>query len=113
MSRYTIPAHEARYHVVVGWDAPLATFFGEVWDRTVPDEHNDAACVLWAGAALGALPTVEALQACLQAYATIPAAVVVQLQHDGATSRPRSPLQERMVQLLAQWRAEEELVWTL
>ena len=101
MSRYTIPAHAARYHVVVGWDAPLATFFGEVWDRTVPDEDDDAACVLWAGAALSALPTVDALQTCLEAFATIPADIVTQLQQDCATTRPRSPLQERMVQLLA------------
>ncbi len=100
MSRSTIPAHTARYHVVVGWDAPLATFFGEVWDRTVPDEDDDEACVLWAGAALGALPTVAALQACLQAYATIPADVVAQLHRDRTTSRPRSPLQERLLQMM-------------
>jgi hypothetical protein len=100
MSRYTIAAYEARYHVVVGWDAPLTTFFGEVWDRTVPDEDDDAACVLWAGAALRALPTVEALQVCLQAYARIPADVVAQLHQDCRNTTPRSPLQERMVQLL-------------
>jgi hypothetical protein len=101
MSRYTIPAHAARYHVVVGWDAPLSTFFGEVWDTTVPDENDDAACVLWAGAALRALPTVDALQHCLQAYATIPADLVAQLHQDCATTRPRSPLQERLLQMLA------------
>jgi hypothetical protein len=100
MSRYTIPAHEARYHVVVGWDAPLATFFGEVWDPTVPDEDDDAACVLWAGTALRALSTVAALQDCLQAYATIPPAVRAQLHQDRATRRPRSPLQEQMLQML-------------
>jgi hypothetical protein len=107
MSRYPIPAHEARYHVVVGWDAPLTTFFGEVWDRTVPDEDDDAACVLWAGTALSALPTVDALQTCLAAFATIPADVVTQLQQDRITTTPRTPLQERMVQLLARARAEE------
>ncbi|MGH7751879.1 MAG: hypothetical protein ACREN5_03605 [Gemmatimonadales bacterium] len=100
MSRYTIPAHAARYHVVVGWDAPLTTFFGEVWDCTVPDEDDDAACVLWAGVALSALPTVDALQTCLAAFATIPADVVAQLHQDGATTPPRSPLQAQMLQLL-------------
>jgi hypothetical protein len=103
MSRYIIPAHEARYHVVVGWDAPLATFFGEVWDTTVPDENDDAACVLWAGVALGALPTVDALQTCLEAFATIPPEVSAHLQQDGASTRPRSPLQERLLQLLTSW----------
>jgi hypothetical protein len=105
MSRYTIPAHEARYHVVVGWDPPLATFFGEVWDTTVPDEHDDAACVVWAGAALGALPTVAALQTCLAAFATLPEDVMAQLRHDEATPTPRSPLQERLLQMLAPDRA--------
>jgi hypothetical protein len=108
MSRYTIPAHETRYHVVVGWDAPLATFFGEVWDRTVPGEDDDAACVLWAGAALSALPTVDALQTCLAVFATIPADVVTQLQQDRITTTPRSLLQERMVQMLAPSRDEKE-----
>jgi hypothetical protein len=101
MSRYTIPAHETRYHVVVGWDAPLATFFGEVWDRTVPDEDDETACLLWAGAALGALPIVDALQACLQAYATLPAALRTQLHQDRTTSRPRSQLQARLLQMMA------------
>jgi hypothetical protein len=104
MSRYTIPAHAARYHVVVGWDPPLATFFGEVWDTT-KDENDDAACVVWAGAALGALPTVDALQTCLATFATIPADMVAQLQQDRATTRPRSPLQERMLQMMAPDRA--------
>jgi hypothetical protein len=85
---------------VVGWDAPLATFFGEVWDTTVPDEDDDAACVLWAGAALGALPTVDALQTCLAAFATIPTDVVAQLHQDCIPTTPRSPLQEQMLQLL-------------
>ena len=100
MSRYIIPAYETRYHVVVGWDAPLATFFGEVWDITVPDEDDEAACVVWAGAALRALPTVDALQTCLEAFATIPHAVSVQLQQDCAATSPRSPLQARLLQML-------------
>jgi hypothetical protein len=56
---------------------------------------------------------VDALQACLQAYATIPAAVVAQLHQDCATTRPRSPLQERLLQMLARDWAEKESVWTL
>ena len=89
MSRYIIPAHEARYHVVVGWDAPLATFFGEVWDPTVPDEDDDAACVLWAGAALGALPTVDALQACLAA--PLPRSLLRSSRSSTRTAPPPDP----------------------
>jgi hypothetical protein len=51
---------------------------------------------------LGALPTVAALQVCLQAYATIPADIVAQLQQDGAHISPRRPLQARLLQMLSQ-----------
>jgi hypothetical protein len=104
MSRYSIPAYETRYHVVVGWDPPLETFFGQVFVPAATADDDDA-CVLWVGGALRALPTVAVLQACLRGYATIPPDVVVQLQQDGATPTPRTPLQERMVQLLARDRA--------
>ena len=102
MSRYRIPAENPQYDVIIGWDDPLETYFATIFDTTVDD---DAACVLWEGAALRALPTVDALQACLQAYATIPEEVVAQLHHDAATTTPRTPLQERMVQMLARLRA--------
>lgn len=99
MSRYRIPADDPRYDVIVGWDDPLETYFATVFD-TIVTEDDAAACRLWAGAALRALPTVEALRNCLQAYATIPPEVVAQLRQDHATTRPRSLLQERMLQLL-------------
>jgi hypothetical protein len=75
MSRYRIPADGPRYDVIVGWDDPLETYFAIVFDTTV-DEDDDAACLLWVGAALRALPTVAALQDHLRAYATIPREVV-------------------------------------
>jgi hypothetical protein len=99
MSRYRIPADDPRYDVIVGWDDPLETYFATVFDTTM-DEDDDAACMLWEGAARRALPTVAALQDCLQAYATIPPAVRAQLHQDRATRRPRSPLQEQMLQML-------------
>jgi hypothetical protein len=104
MSRYRIPAANPQYEVIIGWDDPLETYFATVFDPTV-DADDDAACVLWEGAALRALPTVEALQACLQAYAAIPADVVAQLHQDRSNTTPRSPLQERMVQMMSQAQA--------
>ena len=47
-----------------------------------------------------ALTTVAALQDALQAYATLPAAVVAQLEHDQAHTPPPSALQARMLQWL-------------
>jgi hypothetical protein len=56
--------------------------------------------VLWVGGDLQALTTVAAVQDALQAYATMSAEVVAWLQHDQATTRPRSALQARMLQWL-------------
>jgi hypothetical protein len=75
----------------------LETYFTQVFDTTQDDD--DMACVLWEGNALRAIATVEALHACLRPFATIPPAIIVQLCHDRTHAVPRSPLQERMLQL--------------
>ena len=100
MSRYAISPNDRRFQVIVGWDAPLTTFFAQVFALTVDAEEDDAACVLWVGLEVQALTTVAALQDALQAYATLPAAVVAQLQHDQASTPPRSALQEHLLQWL-------------
>jgi hypothetical protein len=100
MSRYAIPSDDKRLQVIVGWDAPLITFFAQVFDTTVDADDDEAACVLWVGNDVQALTTVAALQDALQGYATISPALVARLQHDQATTPPRSPLQERMLQWL-------------
>jgi hypothetical protein len=112
MSRYRITSHASRSEVIVGWDPPLETFFGQVFVPAAAEEDDDA-CVLWVGGALRALPTVAVLQECLRGYATLPEDVVARLHHDEVTTTQRTPLQERMVQLLAPDRAEKEPVWTL
>ena len=98
MSRYTIAPHDPRYEVIVGWDPPMQTLFGQVFVTTI--EEDDTACVLWVGLEVQALTTVAALQEALQAYATLPAAVVAQLEHDQASTSPPSALQARMLQWL-------------
>ena len=98
MSRYAIAPHDPRYAVIVGWDPPMQTLFGQVFTTSIEDD--DAACVLWVGLEIQALTTVAALQAALQAYATLPAAVVAQLEHDQASTSPPSALQARMLQWL-------------
>ena len=98
MSRYTIPARDPRYEVIVGWDPPMRTLFGQVFVTTI--EEDDTACVLWVGLDVQALTTVAALQDTLQAYATVPAAVVAQLKHDQAHTPPPSALQAHLLQWL-------------
>ena len=98
MSRYAIAPHDPRYEVVVGWDPPMQTLFGQVFVTTA--EEDDAACVLWVGLDVQELTTVAALQDALQAYATLPAAVVAQLEHDQAHTPPPSALQAHLLQWL-------------
>jgi hypothetical protein len=93
-----MPSYDPRYEVIVGWDPPLQSFFGQVLLTTV--EEEDAACVLWVGLEVQALTTVAALQDALQAYATLPADVVAQLEHDQAHTTPPSALQTRLLQWL-------------
>jgi hypothetical protein len=100
MSRYAIPPDDQRFQVIVGWDAPLTTFFAQVFVTTVEAEEDDTACVLWVGDDVQAITTVAALQDALQGYATMSPDIVARLQHDQATTPPRSPLQERMLQWL-------------
>jgi len=98
MSRYVIAPHAAHHQVIVGWDPPMQTLFGQVFETTV--EEDDAACVLWVGLEVQALTTVAALQDALQGYATLSVDVVARLQHDQAHTPPRSALQERLLQWL-------------
>ena len=98
MSRYTIAPHDPHYEVIVGWDPPMQTLFGQVFVTTI--EEDDTACVLWVGLDVQELTTVAALQDALQAYATLPAAVVAQLEHDQASTPPPSALQVQMLQWL-------------
>ena len=102
MSRYAIAPQDPRYEVIVGWDPPMQTYFGQVFLLTI--EEDDTACVLWVGLEVQALTAVAALQAALQAYATLPAAVVAQLEHDQASTPPPSALQVRLLQWLREAR---------
>jgi hypothetical protein len=97
MSRYPIPAQDPRYEVVVGWDDPLDTFFGQVFDTTAGEDEE--ACVYWEGAGYRACQTVDALQASLSPFATIPDPVVAQLRADQQHAVPRSPFQEQLLRL--------------
>ena len=98
MSRYSIPAQDTRFTVVVGWDNPLTTFFAQVFDPSIEDE--DEADILWLGTTPEAIPTVAALQAQLAGWATIPADIVDRLTRDQQAATPPTPLQRWAIQIL-------------
>ncbi len=80
MSRHIIQAREAaRFEIIVGYDAPLHTFFAQVKDREVlARAEDDESSVdedyfaLWVGTSLNEIPTVESLANALAPYADLP-----------------------------------------
>ena len=98
MSRSSIPAQDARFTVVVGWDNPLTTFFAQVFDPSIDDEVE--ADILWLGTTPEAIPTVAALQAQLAGWATIPVDIMDRLTRDQQAATPPTPLQRWAIQIL-------------
>lgn len=82
MSRHSLtPRDDDGLDVVVGWDAPLLTFFAQVLR---PPENNldDDAVLLWVGGDPGEICTPEDLAPLLAPWAELPADVVAQLHKD-------------------------------
>lgn len=82
MSRRIIPnapGSPAGRETTVGWDAPLATFFGMAFDPPASgDLYDNEIQVFWVGGNPGEIPTVEALAAALHEHG-------VELPHDVAS----------------------------
>lgn len=68
MSRHEIEAKDPKKHrIFIGWDRPLSTFFGQVYDKEVqPLDEGDL--LLWVGAD-GKCLTLMSVEAALQPYA--------------------------------------------
>jgi hypothetical protein len=79
MSRYPIEAKDPKYAVVVGWDNPLQTFFGQVIDKT---SDRDWDLKLWAGTNPREIGSIAELQDRLKEYAVIPKEVQNALAFD-------------------------------
>jgi hypothetical protein len=88
MSRYILPPRTPGLVVIVGWDPPLETFFGQVLNRWAASEEDQ--CLAWVGARARAIPTVEQLEALLSDYAHFTETWRARLRLDRETSpRPR------------------------
>ena len=101
MSRYRIdvtPAFLADHpgaYAVVGWDAPLQTYFAQVYTL----EPEGEVCDPWIGTTWIEITNVMDLCANLEAYADIPAEIAWQLANDCATGPQPSALQRAMCDL--------------
>jgi hypothetical protein len=67
MSRHQIPSKNPGLELIVGFDPPLRSFFGQVYDRTMLDDQNDCVAGWPSPLGLGVQPrlvsTIEAGQA--------------------------------------------------
>ncbi|MDG3444638.1 hypothetical protein [Nitrospirillum amazonense] len=81
MSRYTLASIKPGHEVVVGWDPPLTTYYGQVF------RENDV--ILWFGLNIDEIHDVEKAVALLSPFATVPAYVLTQLIADRAASLDR------------------------
>ena len=100
MSRHRIPSKDPNHTVVIGWDAPLQTFFLQV-DRAVAaendDDDSDPESILNEGNRYRQHPTLDKLIALVTPYAIVPEATKLQLADDKANSTKPSTLQMAII----------------
>ena len=95
MSRYILQSPNYPNHeIVVGWDAPLRTYFCIIQDLSIEeDEEEIDPTILWVGTNYDEIMTVEELRHQIAAYVTIPSEIVVQLRQDALEPFEPSPVQ--------------------
>lgn len=82
MSRYEATSRDANRECMVGWDPPLATFFAQVYDHTVPDPFGDTGLCVWVGASYGEITTVADLVARIAVWADVDHELAQDLERD-------------------------------
>jgi len=97
MSRYTFTQHQ--FHVTVGWDNPLSTFFAQVHNTNIP--MGQPRLVRWVGTEPHALPTTTALVQALADVVDIPTHLLQAMQADQTASAPPTSLQRDVRKLMA------------
>jgi hypothetical protein len=98
MSRYQITSKNPKLKAVVGWDGPMQTFYGQVFDPSIPEEQSD--CIFWVGSHMGGVKTVEQLEKLMHEYAEFSAQERAQLQEDYEARTTPTGLQRLMLNLL-------------
>src|SRR5262245_50243163 len=96
MSRYTFT--QAPFHVTVGWDNPLSTFYAQLRDTTLPAGQDRL--VHWVGTAPEELPTTTALVRALADLVAIPTHLLQAMQADQQAAAPPTQLQLEVRQLM-------------
>jgi len=81
MSRHDLAPSNPRHLVVVGWDPPLQTFFGQVLDTATGDGEDDIE-VVWIGTRFGEILDPMTVIAAVRPFAAIPDGLLQVLQRD-------------------------------
>jgi hypothetical protein len=84
LSRHRIPGLNAKHEVWVGWDRPLGSFFGQVYD---PGRDEDDTIIHWVGAVPPWLREVSFLVAAMKPYAELTTAMQRRLFDDRELGR--------------------------
>jgi hypothetical protein len=73
MSRHEIPAKDPNHKVIVGWDHPLLTFFGQVIDRRKEAAGADFGdhLVKWIGTSVSEFYDVDDLAGRIRRFADL------------------------------------------
>ena len=87
MSRYELPCHREDHEAVCGWDAPLETYFCEVWRIRAKSSTS----VLWLGGFPREVPHAEDMIAPLAPFAVLDEAMIARLKADRAAGLDRAP----------------------
>lgn len=96
MSRHYISRNPLE--IVVGWDAPLETFFLQILNLTKDEEEE---LVLWLGTQPGELPTVADLESALTPHAALTPELRQRLEAEKTESTRPSPLQRHMIEMFS------------
>ncbi len=97
MSRHTLQDPDGRYEIVVGYDRPLQTYFGQVFDP-VTDE-DDEKTIFVCGWLIGEIRTLDELQERMAPYINnIPQAVRKQMEQEWNEGNGNMPPLVRQLQ---------------
>jgi hypothetical protein len=85
MSQHHISTKQ--YRILIGWDRPLQYFFGTVWEKAQPDQHDEGIVFTTLSLPGGSVGTIAELARLLRPYVELPPHLMAALTEDQAVNR--------------------------
>ena len=110
MSRRDLIAFSDRYEIIVGWDAPLRSYFAQVEDLVLARQGEDDTLVVWVGTSYSEIIRPEDLRLHVEKYGILDDETVETLRGDRAATLDRSDsqLQRQMRTLMTRNETPDE-----